>query len=501
MNRIWDKLIVACGVLWVLLPFNPLFMPYITRDSGVFLYTGWRILNGEVPYRDIWDHKPPVIFYIDALGLLISGNSRWGVWLIEFVSIFLAAYIGFQLIRKIFGAESAIISLFLWLLPFFFMNAGGNITTEYTLLLQFICLWLVYEIDKKNSSYIRWFLIGAVSTFSFFTKQTTIGIGVAIVLYFTFSRLQSGKLKQWLHEFLLIISGSLSICAGVFLLLFLQGGLSQFWSAAFKYNLVYISPQNRNSMLVGLFQLVLLTKSGLFLFSLSGYIIGLIYYKKYTASPWRPLLSIGLLDLPIELVMINLSDRFYSHYYITLIPVLALFAGYSCWIFFSQLTSLGVPKTFMRICLVLGIIIFIWSSFGSYQYYIYDLAKNTDKASTVINYIQNSTLPNDYVLLWGAETSVNYLSLRRSPSRFVYQYPLYIRNYTDRQMIEEFLGDVIRNQPKLIIDTGNPETPLYDFPIKTESVQADIVYLRSHYQRTASFGSWIIYKYSKEVSP
>ena len=99
VDLLWDKLFVVFGALYVLLPTSPLYMPLTYRDPGVFLYIGWRILNGELPYRDIWDHKPPFIFYINALGLAITKNSQWGVWLLEFVSLSLAAFIGFRLIN------------------------------------------------------------------------------------------------------------------------------------------------------------------------------------------------------------------------------------------------------------------------------------------------------------------------------------------------------------------------------------------------------------------
>ena len=88
IDRSWEKLLVFSGALCVLLPVSPLNMKFSYSDSGVFLYTGWRILNGELPYRDVWDHKPPIIFYINALGLAIANNSRWGVWLIELHALF-----------------------------------------------------------------------------------------------------------------------------------------------------------------------------------------------------------------------------------------------------------------------------------------------------------------------------------------------------------------------------------------------------------------------------
>ncbi len=117
LKQIWDKVLTVIGVLFVLLPLSPLNMKLdCCRDSGVFLYAGWRILNGALPYRDIWDHKPPIIYYINALSVLIGQNSRWGIWIIEFISLFLAATICFQLIKKAFGSIPAVISLILPLL-------------------------------------------------------------------------------------------------------------------------------------------------------------------------------------------------------------------------------------------------------------------------------------------------------------------------------------------------------------------------------------------------
>ena len=52
---------------------------------------GQQILAGHIPYRDIWDHKGHFIYYLDALGLVIGGNTRWGIWFLEFSSLYIAA--------------------------------------------------------------------------------------------------------------------------------------------------------------------------------------------------------------------------------------------------------------------------------------------------------------------------------------------------------------------------------------------------------------------------
>ena len=115
-----------------------------------------------------------------------------------------------------------------------------------------------------------------------------------------------------------------------------------------------------------------------------------------------------------------------------------------------------------------------------------------------LTYIKKTTSADATILLWGAETSINFFTKRRSPSRFVYQYPLYNHNYVDEQMIEEFLGDIIQNKPLLIIDTGNPATPMYDFPIKNKTIQSNIAYLKTHYHSKGSFGDWTVYEYLRE---
>ena len=66
---------------------NPLF-DQPARDGGFFLYAGQQILDGKLPYQDVWDSKGPAIFYTNALGLWLGGGSRWGVWFVEFLCIF-----------------------------------------------------------------------------------------------------------------------------------------------------------------------------------------------------------------------------------------------------------------------------------------------------------------------------------------------------------------------------------------------------------------------------
>ncbi|MBI2332329.1 MAG: hypothetical protein HYU84_09270, partial [Chloroflexi bacterium] len=86
---------------------NPLF-DKPARDGGFFLYAGEQIVDGKLPYRDFWDSKGPGIFYINALGLLLGGGSRWGVWFVEFICIFGTLWLLYDTLSKRWGIGAAL---------------------------------------------------------------------------------------------------------------------------------------------------------------------------------------------------------------------------------------------------------------------------------------------------------------------------------------------------------------------------------------------------------
>jgi len=503
IRRITDEIIILIVVLIVLLPISSLNMPFVRRDSGVFLYSGWRILNGEVPYRDVWDNKPPVIFYINAAGLAISGGSRWGVWLIELISLFCAALIGFKLLNKVFGRLPALLSTCLWALTLIGIISGGNYATEYTLPMQFACLWLAYESEKKEAYSWRGILIGVLCGLAFFTKQNTIGIGIAILLHNIITRLNPASWKKALVNSFLIILGGMTSLVVIVSWMAVQGVTQQFWEAAFVYNFVYSSSSFLNrvkSIVIGMFYLSTLT-----LLALIGWgacFLGLKLKKLHLRQTLDPvavsLLSIGLIDLPIEVIMASISGYSYRHYYLSLLPIYAVFAGFGFWLLLTQLSYPSISKKIKGLLTICIAVIFFIPVAGAGIALVKDTHYISDRGiayNEVISYVKLHTSEDDFVLVWGAETGINYAAQRRSPSRFVYQFPLYETGYADQKIVEEFLGDIIQHQPPIIIDTQNSDMPIYDFGITSPEISNDLQFLQSNYKVVEKFGPWVVYEY------
>lgn len=58
------------------------------RDQGIYALVGDGILHGELPYRQLWDFKPPGIFFVYALAELLFGKNMMAPRLLEALSLF-----------------------------------------------------------------------------------------------------------------------------------------------------------------------------------------------------------------------------------------------------------------------------------------------------------------------------------------------------------------------------------------------------------------------------
>ena len=232
---------------------------------------------------------------------------------------------------------------------------------------------------------------------------------------------------------------------------------------------------------------------GIFQFAMIGYIIGLfVLFKRNILRDGLPLLAVGLIALPVEWILISFQGRNVSHYLMTLLPVLALFTGITFWVLVSWMSS-WKPSKLVQLLFLLGMMgIFIWGTYAAYKRQILTYREVND--SSTIDYIKTMTSPDDPVLILGAETYINYFSQRKSPTRFVYQYPLYEEGYVSEAMILEFLTDIIDSQNALILSPGNSSSLGFNFPIQTEAIDEQIKRLQSQYQAIDNINGLTIFR-------
>src|SRR6266498_3918775 len=459
-ERVVPILISIVGTLIALFPNNPVNMTLPSRDSGVFLYVGWRFLNGDIPYRDVWDHKPPLIYFVDALGLTLTPASLWGVWFLQIIFIFFTLFLIYKLLDREFGIYAALAGTITLTSGLLTILEKGNVTEEYALVFQALCFWLFINAWKKDFPIRTSFWVGLFGGLAFNFKQTTIGIWITYALFLLVIRLLQHRFP---FKDLLSISAGWLIPSLVFgLYLASQNAFTDYWEQAFLYNFVYIGTHEGIRRLIPVFLkgFIYLRNGWVLYLSVLGWLAGFGYvlFKRKAFAQIHPLILIALVKLPIEILLILVSGRSILHYYLTPLPVMGILAGilaYTIPAFVQEIPHTTSQKLQGWVSGIVLLVVLL-AQFGQVKYYPeYVHIMSDNDYAPVIDYVLKNTKESDKVLLIGAESVVNFLARREAPTRYVYQYPLALLGR--RPMFEEYFNQILENKPTLIIDTrGRP---------------------------------------------
>lgn len=212
-------------------------------DATLFAYGGRLVLDGRIPYRDFWDNKPPLIFYIEAFGYWCFGTSWLGPTLVQAL-VFLLTVVAFAwLARKLHPTARVARMLFLGLvtfglsLPVFVMD-GANLTENYLLLFVAVCLALL-DPWRPEARPARWFWSGVFAGLAFLLRPNAVALGVIALVTLT---LRGRLFEPWparVRATLLgcFAAGGAAPLALTTLYFALQGAAGEMWFATIEYNL------------------------------------------------------------------------------------------------------------------------------------------------------------------------------------------------------------------------------------------------------------------------
>ena len=469
LNAAWAIVIV----MLLALALN-LFVELPGRDSSAYIYVGKGILEGEIPYLDRWDHKGPLLYVVNSLGLMLS--DVWGIWLVEVIFLISWVWIAFALSKDNFGLVPALFSLAV-LLSYFVLIDTANSPGTYALTLKFISLYLFVRVERGEGG--PWFplAIGALSAFTFFLLPSLIGLYIAIGLYWTIRN------ENALDRILLAIAGALPVFLLVIGVFAAVGGLYAMWDALIVYNFAYTNVPFTEKLESVLGES--LRKSFLLLPLIGAWCIGICYFsfvKRARQERFAGMLKLGLILLPIEIVLISLSGRGYIQYYLSLLPIAMILMSFVALSIHRIMGRLNyMPRHVPSFTFLLGIIFF-----GAASMYLFTVAgagyltkipeKYTREGGVmhgnhlrVVDLIREETDPQDTILVYGGgETRLHLFSGRDAPTRFFYQYPLVTPGYARPEIFDEFIWDVQTGKPALIIDTQKGRIPPLDISAREE---------------------------------
>lgn len=212
-------------------------------DVNCFFTIGRGILDGLVPYRDLYEQKGPVLYFVYAVIALFSRNSFVGVYLLEVVTFGLFLYFSGSLAQLYQGASKVVYFLVAILaaavVTSWSFTHGGSVEQNMLFMLVYGMYSVVRAIrEERGLSFRDAFVNGIFAGIVLWVKYTTLGfyIGLALfvlIWYLTDSALRR-KLLCVIGQFLL---GAAAVTAVVFAYFAINGALNDLFTVYFYENI------------------------------------------------------------------------------------------------------------------------------------------------------------------------------------------------------------------------------------------------------------------------
>ncbi len=512
-------LLVCCLVgstaALILLPSSPLFQLVPGRDSGVYLYSARRILEGGIPYLNLWHHKGPIQSLLNVLGLALHLPSWWGVWLLRVLFLSISLKTGFTVLKNTFGAAAAWFSTLIWLCFFTAFLGDGNLTEEYALTFGFSSLWLFFKVPSAERPPWTFGLLGVAFSAVFLLRQNLVGtLGILTLIMVIPDRAKCNRItiRSRIVPFLI---GTSALPTVVLSWLASNGALRAWWECTWIYNRVYIGntlPGNVVTTLNIIAHYPFLSVCWfLMLLGMASAYLDVKADSMHSRS--RELLWFAILAWPVEFIGTSLSGLGYDHYFLSwLVPGAVLIAH-----LFSHLDAATISpgrRRARQILIFSPLVISVAWLTGPVWLHGFDFSECARQRLTMSNYLVEHTDPNDTVMIWGAESGILFRAQRRSPEPYFFSYPLLKTGYESFRHLDQFMLSLMKQPPIMIIDTSatNPVVPPIapdpsgartptDPSYAAQGLEPLASFVLSNYRPIILIGpgpSWIVYKYQNE---
>ena len=484
--RLLESALVAALVLIVALQFSPANTPILARDEGVFVYVGQGILEGKLPYRDLWDHKGPLIYYLNALGLWLAQGRLWGIWLVEAFILGAALALLYRLLRGILPRQAALAGLLIWAAGYASVM-GGNIVEEYALLPSVLSLALVVRRRQRRAG----FWLGVLAGLAFMLRPNEVAAPAVALLFLLHDRRTAQGWRGALASLLAAGAGFLLLTGGIAAYFASQHALRDLLDGMLLFNLRYVSngggPASALPAAAGYLAVPLF-------FAALGALPVLFTGASGLAWDQRRLLYVAAALLLAVAPLSLLSGRAYRHYYVPWLLPLSILGSYgSLWLRPGQ-GAAGVRKAAWG----LGWSVLILAAVVSVRIRLVPLLAGgmPPAEAQAVDAIRTLPPPAGELFIWGDETSYAVMAGRRLAGRYVYLSPMLMPGYGEAVAAEVLAG--LADKRPLILDASatDPGIPSLSGPVARPYLAPLYAFVHEHYEIVGRLPGkdWVIWR-------
>jgi hypothetical protein len=512
----------------------------MSTDSGTFAYCGQVIYDGGLMYRDCWDNKPPAVYYLNALAVGLAGANPFAIWLFQAVWAAITLMAFYLVVNHIWQHKGlAALSAFVFLLVFLYPDIfqGGNFTETYTILpitLSFYAFWAFL-----HTAHQRWLIIlGALNAIGFLLKPTYISMGMAaaVVLIYLYLRSHSGK-KLWVNLAVLGLSALVPLVL-VGLYWVWMRDFSDLWFAVFTHNISYVEsgfslhslygtvrifllqqPMAALTILAGMSWVVFLVQNAPQIFSrhllTERDVLNLFPGRMNVASEHVWFMAAIFLSIFFDIAFLASSGKNFGHYLQVVVPsmVVALLALLSV---IRQGVRQHLPDPSLLMLSISSIILILLSAsleviskekpdLQELRAFFSNPNPSLFQPTELEQYISDHSAPTDAVLIWAGHPSMNFVTHRRSPTRFIFLQHLFTPVPGAVNGFGEFMQELQADPPQLIVvqPISSAGLPYFGNPVNSicpgcdppsmDGMLALKQFVDARYELNYSIWDWVVY--------
>lgn len=427
-------------------------------DSCVFKTMGQVILQGKTPYVDFFDHKGPVIYFINALGqLMIPGSA--GILILQVVGLSLVFFFLFRTARLFVKSHLAFIITLVSIAILSGFYDEGNHCEEWELIAIAISFYytLKYFVQGSNSKFPKSYsiILGCCLAFTFFIRpndavSTIGGLIFGLFIYSIYKKQHKDLFSYAGYLFL----GFFIVALPILLFFISRHALGDLYYGLIKFNSLYAG---------GILSLLrsCVSNHKLTFFILFFAICVLAYNTKYKATLFV-LVPVSLLSLLLT------GGRFYSHYFLVFTPIFLLFF---CFLLNQNNVSIIILSLALFYCCSYGSSVnYIYNSYTTIQYRFNNMSpRYAENHSKLGEFYKASNTLLDKIPKGDRDSVWNYNLMFPSSYSILYHYGIIQCNRIalfTMPIIDPSLqpyNDINLNQPKWILVSHENDNEYLDF--------------------------------------
>jgi dolichyl-phosphate-mannose-protein mannosyltransferase len=469
--------------------------PQPIDSEAMYSVVANEIVDGGRPYADAVERKPPLLFWTYAAVFTIAGKFNWKALHMFALVWTLCAMAGVYVIgRELFDRKTGLIAALFygvfqpWL-------TWKNLSCDAEMLMNLPIIWAWAIAFRRGSSRLRpeLFAAGALLSAAFLLKQPAAIAAVPLGMYLL---LPSYRASRSLTRTNSIIHAAV-LTAGFFVAL----GLATIvlWKQGILHDALYWTIGDHDVPHVFWQKGILVTL--VFFGVCLPLVVGAIMACRDQSKIWakKPAERTALFGLlAASAIGAAAGARFYPHYYVQLIPPLALLAAP----YYARLWSrtMQPPHWLLRPAAT-----YAWLALTVVAFSIEDFTALAPRRvpSEAGRYLFAHSDPADRIFVWGQSPQI-YLDAHRRPAcRYITTFPLTgyifggpIPGFDTRSRIlpgawTTLEQDFARHPPTYIVDV-HPDPKSAQYPVKNFPILDKL--LAKRYQRVAHTAEGVIYR-------